>query len=54
MPEGAADDDEFLRKLHSLLLEMEVVTGSLVCPHCERKYPIDKTIVNMVLREDEV
>ena len=54
MPENAEDDEEFLRKLHTLLMELDVVKGSLSCPNCSREYPIDKTIVSMVLREDEV
>ncbi|KAK5580679.1 hypothetical protein RB653_000702 [Dictyostelium firmibasis] len=48
------EDEEFLKTLHSLLCNLKVITGSLTCPNCQRVYPIDKGIPNMLLREDEI
>jgi len=47
-------DEEFLRKLHHVLLEVEVVEGSLICPETGRVFPIVGGIPNMLLNEDEV
>ncbi|CAH3018366.1 unnamed protein product [Porites evermanni] len=47
-------DEEFLKKVHHVLLEVEVDEGSLVCPESGRKFPIKNGIPNMLLNEDEV
>ncbi|EGC34726.1 hypothetical protein DICPUDRAFT_153040 [Dictyostelium purpureum] len=47
-------DEKFLKSLHHLLCNFKVITGSLQCPNCQRVYPIDKGIPNMLLREDEI
>lgn len=47
-------DEEFLKKAHHVLLEVEVQEGSLVCPKSGRKFPIKNGIPNMLLNEDEV
>ena len=44
----------FLRKVHHALLEVTVVEGHLECPESGRKFPIENTIPNMLLNEDEV
>ena len=58
LPETVSDADkeneEFLRKVHHLLLEVQVVNGQLVCPKTGRKYPIKDGIPNMLLHEDEL
>ncbi|KAF0306800.1 Multifunctional methyltransferase subunit TRM112-like protein [Amphibalanus amphitrite] len=56
---GAVDQDfetneEFLKKAHHVLLEVEVMNGSLVCPETGRKFPVTDGIPNMLLNEDEV
>lgn len=48
------NDTEFLKKVHHVLLEVEVVNGELVCPETGRKFPISNGIPNMLLNEDEV
>lgn len=48
------NNEEFLRKIHHVLLEVEVITGELVCPETGRKFPITKGIPNMLLNEAEV
>ncbi|KAG5677042.1 hypothetical protein PVAND_006827 [Polypedilum vanderplanki] len=52
--ETSTNDTELLQKLHHLLLEIEVVTGSLICPETNRIFPITNGIPNMLLNEDEV
>lgn len=48
------NNEEFLRKVHHVLLEVEVIDGDLVCPETGRKFPINLGIPNMLLNEDEV
>ncbi|XP_064458717.1 multifunctional methyltransferase subunit TRM112-like protein [Ornithodoros turicata] len=47
-------DQDFLKRAHHILFEVEVVTGELVCPETGRKFPITNGIPNMLLNEDEV
>eukprot|EP00771_Trimastix_marina_P000610 gnl/Trimastix_PCT/1628.p2 GENE.gnl/Trimastix_PCT/1628~~gnl/Trimastix_PCT/1628.p2 ORF type:complete len:143 (+),score=17.15 gnl/Trimastix_PCT/1628:34-429(+) len=54
LPDSWAADEPFLRTVHSILQEMEIVSGRLVCPGCGRVYPINEAIPNMILRNDEV
>ena len=48
------ENEEFLKELHHVLLEVEVMEGNLVCPESGRKFPISKGIPNMLLKEDEI
>ncbi|XP_068227472.1 multifunctional methyltransferase subunit TRM112-like protein [Palaemon carinicauda] len=54
LPEGYESDDDLLKKLHHILLEVEVINGCLECPETHRKFPISNGIPNMLLNEDEV
>ncbi|TNM99192.1 multifunctional methyltransferase subunit TRM112-like protein [Takifugu flavidus] len=47
-------DEAFLKKVHRILLEVEVMEGSLKCPESGREFPITRGIPNMLLNEDEV
>merc|ERR1711865_222703 len=47
-------NDDFLKQLHHVLLEVRVVEGNLVCPESGRKFPISKGVPNMLLRADEL
>ncbi|CAB3374521.1 multifunctional methyltransferase subunit TRM112-like protein [Cloeon dipterum] len=47
-------NDEFLRKVHHVVLEVEVIEGELECPETGRKFPIEDGVPNMLLNEDEV
>ncbi|XP_041800416.1 multifunctional methyltransferase subunit TRM112-like protein [Chelmon rostratus] len=47
-------DTEFLKKVHKVLLEVEVIEGCLQCPESGREFPISRGIPNMLLNEDEV
>lgn len=46
-------NEEFLKKVHHVLLEVEVINGDLLCPESGRKFPINDGIPNMLLNEDE-
>ncbi|XP_028404135.1 multifunctional methyltransferase subunit TRM112-like protein [Dendronephthya gigantea] len=48
------NDEDFLRKAHHILLEVEVQKGFLICPETSRKFPVENGIPNMLLNEDEV
>nr|CAG4650668.1 EOG090X0LTV [Sida crystallina] len=58
LPAVVVDDyegnEEFLRKAHHVLLEVEVINGELVCPETGRKFPVSEGIPNMLANEDEV
>ncbi|XP_070622288.1 LOW QUALITY PROTEIN: multifunctional methyltransferase subunit TRM112-like protein [Erythrolamprus reginae] len=46
-------NEDFLRKVHHALMEVEVIEGILKCPDTGREFPITKGIPNMLLSEDE-
>lgn len=48
------DNDEFYLKVHHAMLEVEVVSGDLICPETGRKFPIKNGIPNMLCNEEEV
>ncbi|OXU24748.1 hypothetical protein TSAR_000077, partial [Trichomalopsis sarcophagae] len=48
------NNEEFLKKMHHVLLEVEIINGELLCPESGRKFPISDGIPNMLLNEDEV
>eukprot|EP00708_Paratrimastix_pyriformis_P006680 GAFH01006052.1.p1 GENE.GAFH01006052.1~~GAFH01006052.1.p1 ORF type:complete len:177 (+),score=46.18 GAFH01006052.1:23-532(+) len=53
LPENFAEDEALLQALHHALNEVVLVKGALVCPGCHRRYPVENTIPNMILRENE-
>lgn len=53
LPEQEGTNDEILRKLHHVLLEIDVVEGDLKCPETGRVFPITDGIPNMLLNEFE-
>ncbi|XP_038115642.1 multifunctional methyltransferase subunit TRM112-like protein [Culex quinquefasciatus] len=54
MPDDIGADSETLQKLHHILMEVDVVEGTLECPETGRVFPIQDGIPNMLLNEDEV
>ena len=44
-----AIDEEVLKKLHTLLLEMEVKEGVLRCGNCGFEYPVKEGVGNFLL-----
>lgn len=51
--EGYEHDEDFLRKMHHVLLEVEVLEGTLQCPESGRLFPISRGIPNMLLNDEE-
>ena len=51
---SADSHDGLLRTLHTVLLDIHVEEGTLVCPRSNREFPIKQGIPNMRLNEDEV
>ncbi|OSX62980.1 hypothetical protein POSPLADRAFT_1074313 [Postia placenta MAD-698-R-SB12] len=47
-------DDDFLQKLHHVLLEIHIEEGAMICPNCAHVYPISNGIPNMLLAEHEI
>ena len=45
--------EEFLKRLHLVLFEVEIVEGELICPETGRKFPINNGIPNMLPNDDE-
>ncbi|NXW82794.1 TR112 protein, partial [Alopecoenas beccarii] len=55
-PEPTPDyegDETFLRRLHHVLLEVEVQEGALRCPDSGRSFPISGGVPNMLLSDQE-
>uniref|UniRef100_A0A3P9MKH1 Multifunctional methyltransferase subunit TRM112-like protein n=1 Tax=Oryzias latipes TaxID=8090 RepID=A0A3P9MKH1_ORYLA len=46
-------NEDFLKKVHRVLLEVEVMEGCLKCPESGREFPITKGIPNMLLNDDD-
>ena len=53
-PEQYESNEHFLKQVHHVMVEVEVMEGELQCPESGRKFPISEGIPNMLLREDEV
>lgn len=53
-PANYENDEDFLKKAHHALLEIELINGNLVCPETSRKFPVTDGIPNMLLNEDEI
>lgn len=51
--QGYEQDETFLRKMHHVLLEVEVLEGTLQCPESGRMFPISRGIPNMLLSSEE-
>mmetsp|Transcript_106804 Transcript_106804/g.212098 ORF Transcript_106804/g.212098 Transcript_106804/m.212098 type:complete len:143 (-) Transcript_106804:43-471(-) len=54
LPEDPQSDEEFLKRLHVALFDIELVEGTLVCPESGREFPVNDGIPNMLLNDDEV
>lgn len=48
------EDESLLASLHTVLFDVHVIEGHLVCPDTGRKFPIKDGIPNMILHEDEL
>lgn len=56
LPENIGEDldEELLKKLHTVLFDLHVVEGHLICPDTGRRFAIKMGIPNMVLHADEM
>ncbi|KAI8324067.1 Trm112p-domain-containing protein [Martensiomyces pterosporus] len=54
IPETPSEDDDFLQKLHTTILETHVKEGSMFCDGCGHEYKITNGIPNMLLAEHEI
>ncbi|XP_053576024.1 multifunctional methyltransferase subunit TRM112-like protein [Bombina bombina] len=50
---GYEDNEDFLKKVHHVLLEVEVIEGALKCPESGTEFPITRGIPNMLINEEE-
>ena len=48
VPAKYEEDETFLRALHHVLLEVEILEGNLVCPETAKKFPIKEGIPSMI------
>jgi multifunctional methyltransferase subunit TRM112 len=53
-PQDPSQEEEFLKSLHHVLMEIKVESGVLRCRSCQRGFPISNGIANMLLHDDEV
>uniref|UniRef100_A0A8C9PZX0 Multifunctional methyltransferase subunit TRM112-like protein n=1 Tax=Spermophilus dauricus TaxID=99837 RepID=A0A8C9PZX0_SPEDA len=53
LTKGYVKEETFLRKMHHLLLEVDLLEGTLQCPESGRVFPISCGIANMLLNEEE-
>ncbi|XP_073410716.1 multifunctional methyltransferase subunit TRM112-like protein [Dendrobates tinctorius] len=49
---GYENDEAFLKKVHHVLLEVEVTEGALKCPESGTEFPISRGIPNMLINEE--
>lgn len=60
LPESIKEDGEgevdeaLLKKLHTVMFDIHVVEGELVCPDTGRRFNIKMGIPNMILHADEL
>mmetsp|Transcript_43441 Transcript_43441/g.100067 ORF Transcript_43441/g.100067 Transcript_43441/m.100067 type:complete len:144 (-) Transcript_43441:94-525(-) len=54
LTEELKQDETFLQRLHTLLFDIRLVEGKLVCPESGREYPVENGIPNFLLNDDEV
>ena len=47
-------DTQLLTNLHTVLMDVHLLEGNLICPDTGRKFPVKEGIPNMILHEDEV
>ena len=48
------NDNDFIKAMHNLLLDVHVIKGYLICQESSRRFPIDNGIPNMKLPESDV
>ncbi|KAL4121887.1 hypothetical protein QTP88_014307 [Uroleucon formosanum] len=46
--DGFENDEEYLKKVHHLLMEVDVINGKLICPATNREFPISGGVPNLL------
>ncbi|XP_060862276.1 multifunctional methyltransferase subunit TRM112-like protein [Metopolophium dirhodum] len=46
--DGFENDEEYLKKVHHLLMEVDVINGKLICPATDRVFPISGGVPNLL------
>mmetsp|Transcript_19334 Transcript_19334/g.30866 ORF Transcript_19334/g.30866 Transcript_19334/m.30866 type:complete len:137 (-) Transcript_19334:65-475(-) len=54
LPADPESNEDFLKKLHVVIFDLHLVEGKLVCPESGREFPVNDSIPNMLLNDDEV
>jgi multifunctional methyltransferase subunit TRM112 len=54
LPPPTDYEESLLQSLHTVLMDIHVVEGHLVCPDTGRRFNISMGIPNMILHEDEI
>lgn len=54
LPPDHEKNEEFLKQLHTVLFDLNLIEGQLVCPESGRVFPVNDGIPNMLLNDDEV
>ncbi|KAL5242732.1 hypothetical protein ACI65C_010142 [Semiaphis heraclei] len=42
------NDEEYLKKVHHLLMEVDIINGKLICPETNREFPISAGVPNLL------
>ena len=53
LTEDMANNEEFLKALYNILMNVHLVQGMLTCPVSGREFPVINGIPNMTLEEEE-
>lgn len=53
-PVHIEQDQQLLKQIHSILFDTNVQNGALKCRNCERMYPIQNGVPDMLLESDEI
>eukprot|EP00913_Durusdinium_trenchii_P009813 g9214.t1 len=53
LPASPESDEEFLKALHTILFDLDLIEGQLICPESGRVFPVNDGIPNMLLNDDE-
>jgi multifunctional methyltransferase subunit TRM112 len=48
-----AEDEQFLKALYHVLMNVHLIQGMLTCPVTGREFPVMDGIPNMMIQEDE-
>lgn len=53
LTDDLAHDENFLRALYHVLMNVHLINGMLTCPETGREFPVTGGVLNMMLEEEE-